>query len=779
MADKRIQDLTPASSVGTADRFVLEQSGQAKSLTGQILINDLAAALDGHGGISDISYTAPSSGSLNGTLTITLADGTVSTLTVTNGRGISSISKTGTSGLVDTYTISYNNGTSSTFTVTNGLGVSSVTKTAGTGTNLTDTYTITYSDGSTYVFTLDNGKSISSVADKWAVSDSNSVVPSIWHNSPQTMTATNRYEWHYQIITFNDGTTINTDQAVVGVYGDTGDADHVYIKWSDSYPTQDEDMLNSPSNYIGVCTTTADSAPSDYTEYEWFLYKGATGDAGTSITSVTLDSSSGLVDTYKVLFDDNTYTTFNVTNGSDIDSITKTSSSGLTDTYTVLLTNGDATTFNVVNGKSITSITAVDVTHVAGHTDVYRINFNDGDTYSFSIYNGLNGSGSVSTVDGVESDGNQNVPLLILGSGAPTTTTTGLLKQRYFDQTNSNLYICTGIDTSGAETTYTWQGASSITVDSALSTLSTNPVQNAVLTTLLGTTTLNTTAQTLTGAVNELDAKIGSTALPTTAQTLTGAIAEHETDLSGKVSKSGDTMSGGLTITGVTGATNTSFSAQESTYSLSNLPSSGIQRPMVTFLDGSGTALGLIRGYLNSVGTSGVDISGRNMVSGSGVYNTLSLYITSDGTPTVVISDNAKAPWRSALGLGTSGVLPITVAQGGTGSSAVESTTTLADFATKESLVTVSAASYVHWGKLAMLDITFTTSAAASQTTTLFTLKSGCRPAITAAGSIVGDSDAAGTLSVRITTGGVVRISGGSMAASSAAKHFRAFYLLA
>jgi hypothetical protein len=39
---------------------------------------------------------------------------------VTNGRGISSLQKTGTSGLVDTYTFTYNDGTKATFTVTNG-----------------------------------------------------------------------------------------------------------------------------------------------------------------------------------------------------------------------------------------------------------------------------------------------------------------------------------------------------------------------------------------------------------------------------------------------------------------------------------------------------------------------------------------------------------------------------------------------------------------------------------------------------------------------------------
>ena len=125
MADKRIQDLTPATSVELADRFVLEQSGQAKSLTGQILINDLASALDGHGGISNISYTEPTSPSLNGTLTITMADETEYYLDVTNGRGITDItwtsSGTAGDGMTHTGTIDYNDGTSSTVTFQDGL----------------------------------------------------------------------------------------------------------------------------------------------------------------------------------------------------------------------------------------------------------------------------------------------------------------------------------------------------------------------------------------------------------------------------------------------------------------------------------------------------------------------------------------------------------------------------------------------------------------------------------------------------------------------------------
>ena len=118
MADKSIDQLNAAEKIYATDLFVLQQSGSAKKLTGQVLLNWLTAAADGHGGIQSIEKL--STNILADTYRITLADTTTFDFVVNNGRGITSISKTSTSGLVDTYTISYNNGTTSKFTVTNG-----------------------------------------------------------------------------------------------------------------------------------------------------------------------------------------------------------------------------------------------------------------------------------------------------------------------------------------------------------------------------------------------------------------------------------------------------------------------------------------------------------------------------------------------------------------------------------------------------------------------------------------------------------------------------------
>lgn len=222
MADKTVGELPRASTVTTTDLFVMEQAGQAKSLTGQVLINDLATALDGHGGIKSIT--------------------------------------------------------------------------------LNDDYTL-----------------------KFIMSD-------------------------------------DTEVQTTSVRGATG-------------------------------------------------AKGDKGTDGRAITSVAKISTSGLVDTYKISFSDNTSTNFTVTNGSSIKSIAKTATSGLTDTYTVTLTDGTTSTFNVKNGNGIASITLQSGTHAAGTTDTYKITFDNGEFTTFSVYNGMNGSGSVVTVNTKLPDASGNVTL--------------------------------------------------------------------------------------------------------------------------------------------------------------------------------------------------------------------------------------------------------------------------------------------------------------------------------------------------------------------------------
>ena len=86
MADRSISELPTASTIGATDLFVLQQANAAKKLTGQALENWLLQMADGHGGIQSISKTSSTgSNPIVDTYTITFADTTTSTFTVTNG----------------------------------------------------------------------------------------------------------------------------------------------------------------------------------------------------------------------------------------------------------------------------------------------------------------------------------------------------------------------------------------------------------------------------------------------------------------------------------------------------------------------------------------------------------------------------------------------------------------------------------------------------------------------------------------------------------------------
>lgn len=134
----------------------------------------------GEDGVGISSITKVSTQGLVDTYAITYTDGTSTTFQVTNGakgeqgaqgipgvagadgRGIISITKTASHGLIDTYTITYSDRTTSTYQVTNGAngaagrGISSIAKTGTSG--LVDTYTITYTDGTTTTYQVTNGE---------------------------------------------------------------------------------------------------------------------------------------------------------------------------------------------------------------------------------------------------------------------------------------------------------------------------------------------------------------------------------------------------------------------------------------------------------------------------------------------------------------------------------------------------------------------------------------------------------------------------------------------
>ena len=66
------------------------------------------------------------------------------------------------------------------------------------------------------------GRGVRSVANKYAISSSNTTAPTSWSDTVPATTTTNRYLWNYEIITYTDGTTAETNKRVIGVHGATG-----------------------------------------------------------------------------------------------------------------------------------------------------------------------------------------------------------------------------------------------------------------------------------------------------------------------------------------------------------------------------------------------------------------------------------------------------------------------------------------------------------------------------------------------------------------------------
>lgn len=69
-----------------------------------------------------------------------------------------------------------------------------------------------------------DGIGIKEIEEFYAVSTSNTKVPTSWATTVPTMTATNKYLWNYETITYTNNTSVDTAKKVIGVYGDKGAA---------------------------------------------------------------------------------------------------------------------------------------------------------------------------------------------------------------------------------------------------------------------------------------------------------------------------------------------------------------------------------------------------------------------------------------------------------------------------------------------------------------------------------------------------------------------------
>ena len=174
---------------------------------------------------------------------------------------------------------------------------------------------VAYTDGTTNsttpviigVFgnTGDAGKGISSVAEHYLATVSSSGVTtstSGWTSEIQTLTATKKYLWNYEIITYTDGTTSTISPVIIGVYGDKGD-DGVGIASTTVTYGESDSSSTQPTSWQATIPTVAegkylwtrtvidytDTAKADTVSYT-YAKQGTKGDQGSAGSSVTVTS---------------------------------------------------------------------------------------------------------------------------------------------------------------------------------------------------------------------------------------------------------------------------------------------------------------------------------------------------------------------------------------------------------------------------------------------------------------------------------------------------------
>ncbi len=241
----------------------------------------------------------------------------------------------------------------------------------------------------------------------------------------------------------------------IGIQGIPGRSAFLHIKWAETEPTSNADIKDTPDAWVGLCSDGSETAPTDYTAYRWFLWRGdaftysdftteqlaglvgAVGRGVSTIERTAGTGAAGTTDTYTITYSDSTTSTFDVANGADChihirwaaaqptqDSDMSTvpndwigicssnnataptnynayawkyvkGSQGATGPQGLQGIQGDTGVQGATGetGRGVSTIERTAGTGAAGTIDTYTITYSDSATSTFPVYNGADGEG--------------------------------------------------------------------------------------------------------------------------------------------------------------------------------------------------------------------------------------------------------------------------------------------------------------------------------------------------------------------------------------------------
>ena len=142
------------------------------------------------------------------------------------------------------------------------------------------TLTITMDDGTTYTTPSVRGSQgeTGATGETGETGDTGNGIDHVVLNADYTLT-----------VYFTDNTSYTTApiRGEQGAPGNPGANAYVYIRYAAQQPTQDSDMKTVPDEWIGIYSGTSNTAPTTYTSYTWYKFKGETGTAENIYGSTT------------------------------------------------------------------------------------------------------------------------------------------------------------------------------------------------------------------------------------------------------------------------------------------------------------------------------------------------------------------------------------------------------------------------------------------------------------------------------------------------------------
>lgn len=145
-----------------------------------------------------------------------------------------------------------------------------------------------------YIYFIKDPVSISTVTEKYQVSDSKTDAPTTWEDTAPEMTSDRPYLWNYEVITYSDGSTDDTNARVIGVYseGEDGKPGRGIASITEYYLVTQTEEIPDEDDFKPTVQTPSETCPFLW-NYEVITYDDGSDDYKSEIRLIGVYGKPG------------------------------------------------------------------------------------------------------------------------------------------------------------------------------------------------------------------------------------------------------------------------------------------------------------------------------------------------------------------------------------------------------------------------------------------------------------------------------------------------------